>query len=94
MPPESIHYPYYSCNNIWTLKQRDVRRLKTAEMEFKRRTAGYSSLYHRRNEDTSIQNKIAQYEEKLLNHIRKIEDIRCPKQIPNYRPIDDHQRGY
>jgi len=34
---------------IWTLKQKDIRRLKTAEMmKFIRRTAGYSLLDHRR----------------------------------------------
>jgi hypothetical protein len=36
---------------IWTLKQRDTRRLKRAEMEFMERTAGHSLLDHRRNED-------------------------------------------
>jgi hypothetical protein len=33
------------------LKERDTRRLKTAEMKFMRLAAGYSSLHHRRNED-------------------------------------------
>jgi len=37
---------------ICTLKQRDIRRLKTAEMKFTRRTAGYSLLDHRRNENS------------------------------------------
>jgi len=36
---------------ICTLKQRDIRRLKTAEMKFTRRTSEYSLLDHRRNED-------------------------------------------
>jgi hypothetical protein len=33
------------------MKRRDIRRLKTAEMKFMRRTAGYSLLNDRRNED-------------------------------------------
>jgi hypothetical protein len=33
-----------------TLKQRGIRRLKTAEIKFMRRTAGYNLLDHRRNE--------------------------------------------
>jgi len=37
----------YGCE-IWILKQKDVRRLKTAEMKFMRRTAEYSLLDHRR----------------------------------------------
>jgi hypothetical protein len=37
---------------IWTLKQRVIRRLKIAEMKFTRPTAGYSLLGHRKNECT------------------------------------------
>jgi len=39
---------------VWTLKQWDVRRLKTTEKKFLRRTAGYSSLDRGRNEDIFI----------------------------------------
>jgi len=35
--------------DIWTLKQRDIRSLKTAEMKFMKHTAGYSLLGHRGN---------------------------------------------
>jgi len=31
----------YGCE-IWTLKQRDIRRIKTAEMKFMKHTAGYT----------------------------------------------------
>jgi hypothetical protein len=40
----------YGCE-VRILNQRDIRRLKAAEMKFIRRTAGYSLLDHRRNED-------------------------------------------
>jgi hypothetical protein len=40
----------YGCE-FWTLKQRDIRRLKTAEMKFMRHRAEYNLLNHRRNED-------------------------------------------
>jgi len=46
----AIPWLLYGCE-IWTLKQRDIRRLKTAEKKFMRRTAGYNLLDHRRNED-------------------------------------------
>lgn len=36
---------------IWTLKQRDIRRLKAADMKFIKWTAGYNVLDHTRNED-------------------------------------------
>jgi hypothetical protein len=41
----------YLCFINNTLKQRDVRRLKTAEMKFMRCKAGHSLLSHIRNED-------------------------------------------
>jgi len=31
----------YGCE-VWTLKRRDVRRLKTADMTFMKHTAGYN----------------------------------------------------
>jgi hypothetical protein len=40
----------YGCE-IWTLKQRDIRRLKSAEMKCMRCTAGYGLLHHRSNEE-------------------------------------------
>jgi hypothetical protein len=43
----------YGCE-IWTLKQRDIRRLKTAEMEFMRCTTGYSSLDHSISEEIKL----------------------------------------
>jgi len=51
------------------LKQSDVRRLKTAEMKFMRRTSGYSLLDHRRDEDIlelrvdPVEKKLAQYKQ-------------------------------
>jgi hypothetical protein len=73
---------------IYVLKQRDIRRLKTAEMKFKRSTAGYSSLDPRRNEGIleqvkidPVEKKLAQYKQKYLNYVSRIEDIRYPKQL-------------
>jgi hypothetical protein len=41
-----------SCGSeIWTLKQRDIRRLRTAATIFVRLKAGYSLSHSRRNED-------------------------------------------
>jgi hypothetical protein len=76
------------------LNQRDIRRLKAAEMKFMRRTAGYSLLDHRRNEDIleelrvdPVKKKLAQCKQKCLNHVSRMEDIRYPKEIPDYRPV-------
>jgi len=40
----------YGCE-IWTLKQSDIRRQQTAEMEFMRHTVGYGLLNCTRNGD-------------------------------------------
>jgi hypothetical protein len=52
------------------LKQRDIRRLKTAKIKFMRRRAGYSLLDYRRNEDileeltvNPVEKKLAQYKQ-------------------------------
>jgi hypothetical protein len=66
---------------MWALKQRDIRRLKTAEMKFMRRTAGYSLLDDRESEDISeeikvhpVEEKLSQYTQKGLNHVIRTED--------------------
>jgi len=34
-----------------------------------------------------VKNKLAQYKQKWLNHVSRVEDIRYQKQILDYRPI-------
>jgi hypothetical protein len=67
---------------MWTLKQRDVRRLKTVEMTCMGRTAGYNLLDYRRNgyilEELKVdpyEKKLTQYKQKWLNHVSRMEDI-------------------
>jgi hypothetical protein len=57
-------------------------------MKFIRHTAGYSLLDNRRNKDLleelkvdPIEKKLAQYKQKWLNHVRRMKDIRYPKQL-------------
>jgi hypothetical protein len=64
-----------------------------SEMEPVNRTRGYSSLDHSRTEDGleefevyPIEWKLAQYKQKWLNHISRMEDIIYPKQIPDCPP--------
>jgi hypothetical protein len=77
----------YGCE-IWTLEQDDIIRLKTAEMKSVRRTVRYTLLDRRRNGDTleehemdSVEKKLAQCEQKWLNHVSRMEDIRYPKHL-------------
>jgi hypothetical protein len=48
-----------------TVKRRDIRKLRTAEMKFMRLTAGYSLLDHRRNEDILEEIKVHRVEKQL-----------------------------
>jgi hypothetical protein len=54
---------------IWTLIQRDTRRLKTAEIKCMRRIAGYSLLDHRRNENILEELYVDPVEKKLAKYI-------------------------
>jgi hypothetical protein len=83
LPIQSLLY----VREFWTIKQIDVRRLKTAEMKFMGHTTGYSLLDHRRNEDVlelkvnSVENKLSQYKQKWLIRISRMEDIKYPEQL-------------
>jgi hypothetical protein len=70
------------------LKQRDIRRLKKAGMKFTTHTARYNLLDHRRCDDSlkepkadPVRKKLTQYKHKQLNHVSRMEDIRCSKQL-------------
>jgi hypothetical protein len=61
-----------------------------------RSTPGYSLLSQRRNEDTlgklkvnPVEKKLALYEQKCLNHINRLEDIRYQKQILHIDLMED-----
>jgi hypothetical protein len=67
---------------IWTPKQRDIRRPMAAEMKLMIHMAGYSLLDHGRNEDVSkqfkvepVENKFAQYKQKWLNYVSRVKDV-------------------
>jgi len=63
-----------------------------------RHTAGCSLLDHERNEHIlqlevhPVKKKLAQYKRKWLNLVSRMEDIRYPKQILDYRPIGRRTR--
>jgi hypothetical protein len=65
-----------------------------------RSTAGYIILNYRRIEDTleelkvdPVKKKLAQYKQKCLIHVRRLEDIRYPKQLLDYRPNGRRRPG-
>jgi hypothetical protein len=57
-------------------------------MKLTRFPGGYSSLYHKRKEDVleerkvdSVENKLAQYGQKLLERVNRMKDIGYSKQL-------------
>jgi hypothetical protein len=82
----------YGCE-VWALKQRDIKRLKTTEKKFTIHTAVYSSLNHTRNyilEELKVNpavKKLAQYKQNWLNHVNRMEYIRYSKFLLDYGPI-------
>jgi hypothetical protein len=52
-------------SEIWTIKQCDKNRLRTAEMKYLRRTEGYTLLNHKRNEKIVEELHLTLLEEKL-----------------------------
>jgi hypothetical protein len=83
-------------SEIWTIKQCDKNRLRTAEL---RRTAGYTLLNHKRNEEilelhvTPLEDKLCTYRHKWFQRVHRMEDNRLPKQLVNYHPKGRRRPG-
>jgi hypothetical protein len=80
-------------SQILTIKQCDKYRLRTAEIKYLRRTAGYTLLNQKRNEEileelhvTALEDKLCTYRHKWFQHVHRMEDNRLPKQLLNYHP--------
>jgi hypothetical protein len=55
-------------NKIWKIKECDKIRLRTAEMKYLRRTAGYTLLDHKWNEEMLEELHVIPLEEKLCTY--------------------------
>jgi hypothetical protein len=87
-------------SEIWTLTQQDKSRLKASEMKFLRRTAGYTLLNHKKNEDilqeldtTSVLEKITKYRHNWAEHVHRMNNSRFPKTLIEYHPRGRRRRG-
>jgi hypothetical protein len=86
-------------SEIWTIKQCDKNRLRTAEMKYLRRTAVYTLFNHKRNEEileelhvTPLEDRLCTYRHKWFQHVHRMEDNRLPKQL-NYHPKGRRRPG-
>jgi hypothetical protein len=87
-------------SEIWTIKQCDKNRLRTAEMKYVLRTAEYTLLNHKRNEEileehhvTPLEDKLCTYRHKWFQHVHTTEGNRLPKQLLNYHPKGRRRPG-
>ncbi|KAJ4448947.1 hypothetical protein ANN_00339 [Periplaneta americana] len=87
-------------SEIWSLKKKDVNRIKATEMKFLRRTAGYTILDRKRNEEIleqleveSVEEKISRYKFNWLDHVRRMENSRIPKIMMQYKPRGHRRPG-
>jgi hypothetical protein len=78
-------------SEAWTIGKKDKQR---TEMKFMRRTARYSLLDHMRNEHivdkmkvTSITQYINNYRQNWLQHVKRMDRARIPKQIFRYAQL-------
>jgi hypothetical protein len=87
-------------SEIWTLTQQDKSRLKASEMKFLRRTAGYTLLDRKKNEDilqelntTPVLENITKYRHNWVKHIHCMNSSRFPKALIEYHPCGRRRPG-
>jgi hypothetical protein len=87
-------------SEIWTLGKQDKTRLTTSEMKFLRKTAGYTLMDHKQNEEiikelqvAPIINKIQNYKTKCIQHVSRMDDQRYPKKMLQYQPRGKRRLG-
>lgn len=90
----------YGCET-WELNKRDKDRLLALEMDFWRRSSGFSRLDHVRNEtirrtmqvEESILDAIETKQLRWYGHLERMADTRWPKRIWNWHPPERRKRG-
>jgi hypothetical protein len=80
-------------SETWVLKEREEQRLEAAQMRFLRHLLGITKLEKGKNQSVSgkteaqnIVKEIKQYQEKLLQHVQRMDTNRIPKQALQYKP--------
>jgi hypothetical protein len=73
-------------SEIWTLRQKDKKRLTSTQMKFFGRTAGYTRFDHKSNEEIleelkvePVDEKQRRYKSNWLQYVTRINNNRMPK---------------
>ena len=87
-------------SEAWVLKKREEQRLEAAQMKFLRHLLGITKSDKEKNqcirEKTGAQRivkEIKQYQKKWLQHVRRMDTNRLPKQALQYRPKGRRNTG-
>ena len=80
-------------SEIWVLKKREEQRLEAAQMKFLRHLLGITKLDKEKNQcitgkkgGQNIVKEIKQYQKKWLQHVKRMDTNRLPKQALQYKP--------
>jgi hypothetical protein len=89
-------------SETWTIKARDGRRIrvKTAEMKYMRRTAGYTWTDYKTNTRiakelklTPILDKLLEYKRNWIQHVNRMHRNRSPRVMTQYYPTGRRNYG-
>ena len=87
-------------SETWTNKASDARRITAAEMEYMRRTAGYTWTDYETNAQITKELKITQILDKLLEckrkwiqHVNRMPRNRLPRVMKHYCPTGRMNHG-
>jgi hypothetical protein len=82
------------------LKEQDKPRITAAEMKFMSKTAKYTWQDHKRNQDITeelkiqpVMEKINNYKNKWIQHVRRMDRARLPRAILKYQPTGRRYQG-
>jgi len=82
------------------VKARDARRITAAEMNYMKRTAGYTWTHYKTNTQiakelkiTRILDKLLEYKRKWIQHVNRIPRNRLPRVMKRYSPTGGRNHG-
>jgi hypothetical protein len=87
-------------SEAWTIKGRDARRIRAAEMKYMRITAGYTRTDYKTNTQiakelkiTPILDKLLEYKSNWIQHVNRMPYNRLPRVMKQYSPSGRRSHG-
>jgi len=87
-------------SEIWTVIASDARRITAADMEYMRRTAGYTWTDYKTNAQiakelkiTPVLDKLLEYKRCWIQHVNRMPRNRLPRVKKSYSPTGRRNRG-